>query len=187
MSKNLRYIDRKIIAEGLKLKLSKAEIADTLKVSVTTIYRELNRNTRKSGTYDPKYAHKLALARKKRVGSIAKKKSVQTKKKAYTLYADRRLIKWFSDTTEGRKPKNTFLTPLKWGSAYQVILSKKVFHFYNDFALFALLYYHEGWNFPTIIDVLYSSFLPHLTSNSTFVSSTKAFTPINFIQKNTAA
>ncbi|PWJ43316.1 helix-turn-helix domain-containing protein [Sediminitomix flava] len=159
MSKNLRYIERKMIAEGLKLKLSKTEIAHSLGLSVSTIYRELKRNTKKNGVYDPEFAHKLAKARKKRVGSLPKKATIQSKKKVYRLYADRRLIYWFSDSPIGRKPQSNFLVPISFGKNYQARLGKKTFHFYQDATLFLLLLKYESWAFPTMVDVLYQPFL----------------------------
>ena len=50
----------------LKCGKSVSFIAIALNVRKTTIYRELKREARKRGSYDPAYAHQLANERKKR-------------------------------------------------------------------------------------------------------------------------
>ena len=47
-------------------------IADALNVNKTTIYRELKRNSRKRGSYDPGFAHQLATERKERFAAVRK-------------------------------------------------------------------------------------------------------------------
>jgi len=55
------------ISTYLKCKKSKEFIAKALGVNKTTIYRELNRNSTKTGKYNPKFAHELSEERKERL------------------------------------------------------------------------------------------------------------------------
>ncbi|PWJ41756.1 hypothetical protein [Sediminitomix flava] len=162
MSQNLRHIERKLLAQGLELKLSISFIAECLEVAASSLYRELKRNRKKDGSYDPDYAHSLYLARKKRVGSLPKQKSYSQKKKPYQLYAKRRDIRWFSDSSIGRKP--TFSIPFRdkvysfftWRSFPNEL---KKFDYRKDAFLYLLLFRHEGWKFSTMVDVLYGQIL----------------------------
>jgi len=51
---------------------SKTYIARKLKVDKSTIYRELKRNSRKQGSYNPNFAHQLSTERKERFSSNRK-------------------------------------------------------------------------------------------------------------------
>ena len=55
------------ISTYLKCKKTKEFIAKALGVNKTTIYRELNRNSTKTGKYNPKFAHELSEERKERL------------------------------------------------------------------------------------------------------------------------
>ncbi|PWJ44203.1 helix-turn-helix domain-containing protein [Sediminitomix flava] len=162
MSQNIRHIDRQILAQGLQLKLSITAIAETLNVAPSTLYRELKRNRKKDGSYDPDYAHSLYLARKKRVGSRPKRKAYSQKKKPYQLYAKRKDIRWFSDTSIGRKPKIKIAFASKFSHFLifrAVPNAYKTFDYRKDGLLYLLLFRHEGWKFKTMVDVLYTQIL----------------------------
>lgn len=64
--KHLTKEQRYQIKAYLKCGKSVPFIANALNVHKTTIYRELKRNARKRGSYDPNYAHQLANERKER-------------------------------------------------------------------------------------------------------------------------
>src|SRR5690606_19235992 len=63
----------------LKCKKTKSQIAELMDVDRSTIYRELNRNSRKRGGYDPDFANVLAVERKERF-CTQRKFNLNTKK-----------------------------------------------------------------------------------------------------------
>jgi len=65
--KHLTKEQRYEISTYLKCKKSKSFIAKALNVDKTTIYRELDRNSTKTGKYNPKFAHELSEERKERL------------------------------------------------------------------------------------------------------------------------
>jgi IS30 family transposase len=65
--KHLTKEQRYEISAYLKCKKSKDFISKALKVNKTTIYRELNRNSTKTGKYNPEFAHELSEERKERL------------------------------------------------------------------------------------------------------------------------
>ncbi len=58
--------DRIVIADGLRAGLSKQAIADQIGKSFQTVYREVERNCKPDGTYQPWWAHNQALLRRRR-------------------------------------------------------------------------------------------------------------------------
>lgn len=58
--------DRIAIADGLHAHVSVPRIADAIGKSFQTVYREIKRNSRPDGTYQPFWAHNQALSRRKR-------------------------------------------------------------------------------------------------------------------------
>jgi transposase, IS30 family len=55
--------DRIAIADGLRAGVSKKQIADQIGKSFQTIYREVRRNSKPDGTYQPWWAHNQAVLR----------------------------------------------------------------------------------------------------------------------------
>jgi IS30 family transposase len=62
----LDQTDRIAIADGLAVGDSMKEIASAIGKSFQTVYREVNRNSKDDGTYQPWWAHNRALERRKR-------------------------------------------------------------------------------------------------------------------------
>jgi hypothetical protein len=58
--------DRIAIADGLRAGVSKKRIADQIGKSFQTIYREVRRNSKPDGTYQPWWAHNQAVLRRRR-------------------------------------------------------------------------------------------------------------------------
>jgi len=82
--KHLTKEQRYQIKAYLNCKKSAIFIANALNVNKTTIYRELKRNARKRGSYDPEFAHQLATERKERFA--ANRKFTQSVKKRVIDY-----------------------------------------------------------------------------------------------------
>ncbi|MBD0402745.1 helix-turn-helix domain-containing protein [Flammeovirga sp. EKP202] len=129
----------------LEAKLSKKKIAKVLNVHLSTIYREMKRNSFE-GKYNAEKADQLALARKKVVGSLSKttKKQPLKRKNKYELYADRRFIYWRSDTPRKRKQYLFLQYRYYWKTQrYKIRLGfEKTFHYLNDIPLMELLITH---------------------------------------------
>lgn len=70
--KHLTKEQRYALKAYLQCGVSKREIANQLGVHKSTIYRELQRNKRKSGSYNPDFAQKLSEERKDRFCSTRK-------------------------------------------------------------------------------------------------------------------
>lgn len=143
--KNLILAERQFIERSIKHQIDVKYIAQALKVSPSTVYREIKRNSTKKG-YSATHAQKLYLARKKFVGGATKRKRVFKirRKKPYLLFADRRRIKWQSDD---RSVWKYYLKRSKIHqhrtSFYKLrILLEKSYHFKNDYLLFKLLTQH---------------------------------------------
>jgi IS30 family transposase len=64
--KHLTLAQRYALKAYLECGKSKSEIAKQLGVDRSTIYREIKRNCRKNGTYNPDFANELAIERKER-------------------------------------------------------------------------------------------------------------------------
>ncbi|KXX66748.1 helix-turn-helix domain-containing protein [Flammeovirga sp. SJP92] len=114
---------------------AKKRIAQILGIHLSTLYREIKRNS-VDGKYVAQKANDLAVARKKVVGSLPKvKRSKKIKRKnRYELYADRRHIYWHSDTPWVR---NTYFF-IRWHFGgkyhrYKIRLGwEKRYHYKND-------------------------------------------------------
>jgi IS30 family transposase len=68
-SNSARFLDqdeRIAIADGLHAHVSVSLIAESLDRGFQTVYREIERNSKPDGTYQPFWAHNLALSRRKR-------------------------------------------------------------------------------------------------------------------------
>ena len=70
--KHLTKEQRYQIKASLNCGKSKDFIAKILKVDKTTIYREINRNSKRQGSYNPDFAHELYGERKERFASNRK-------------------------------------------------------------------------------------------------------------------
>lgn len=70
--KHLTVKQRYALKAYLKCNKSKSEIAKLLNVDRSTIYRELRRNSRKRGSYDPDFAEEQAKERKDRLCTYRK-------------------------------------------------------------------------------------------------------------------
>ena len=70
--KHLTKEQRYQIKAYLNCGKSKLFIAEALKVNKTTIYREIKRNSRKRGSYDPSFAQELSTERKERFANNRK-------------------------------------------------------------------------------------------------------------------
>jgi IS30 family transposase len=82
--KHLTKEQRYVISALSKRGISKTEIAKELKVHKSSVGRELNRNSSKTGKYNPDSAHLLAVERKERFGIKRKfTKSVEQKVSDY--------------------------------------------------------------------------------------------------------
>lgn len=80
MYKQLTREQRYEISALLQNKIARKLIAETIRVSISTLSRELRRNSNSKGEYDPAKAHAKARARKKRnPGNHAIKKEVWIK------------------------------------------------------------------------------------------------------------
>ncbi|AZQ61927.1 hypothetical protein EI427_06645 [Flammeovirga pectinis] len=96
--------------------------------------------------YTAAHAQKLYLVRKKYIGGATKRKRAFSirRKNPYTLFADRRRIKWQSDD------KSVWRYYLKRSKMFKHriyfyklrILLEKTYHFKNDYLLFELLIQH---------------------------------------------
>ncbi|ANQ51488.1 helix-turn-helix domain-containing protein [Flammeovirga sp. MY04] len=114
---------------------AKKRIAQTLGIHLSTLYREIKRNS-VDGKYVADKANNLAVARKKVVGSLPKTKRIKTLKRTnrYELYADRRYIYWHSDTPWMRKT----YTFIRWHFGgkyhrYKIRLGwEKIYHYKKD-------------------------------------------------------
>lgn len=141
---NLTLTHRQQLQRLLDEKVPKKVIAEVLQVSISTIYREIKRNTI-HGKYIPETAHQLYLARKKVIGGLPKSKKPKSilpkPKKNYVLYADRRTIYWFSDTPHQRSKYN--IIPFYTGHKYQHYHLQsgleKIHHYKHNIPLFQLL------------------------------------------------
>ncbi|WP_051451895.1 IS30 family transposase [Actinospica robiniae] len=58
--------DRIVIADGTRARRPKPLIAEAIGKSVATVYREIERNSRPNGVYDPYYAHNQAYLARRR-------------------------------------------------------------------------------------------------------------------------
>ncbi len=58
--------DRIAIADGLRVGLTKHEIAEQIGKTFQTVYREIKRNSKPDGTYQPWWAHNQAVLRRRR-------------------------------------------------------------------------------------------------------------------------
>ena len=67
MYKQLTSAQRYVISALLKKNVSKKEIAEEIGVSLSTVYRELKRNSNARGGYNPRNAHEMALERRERI------------------------------------------------------------------------------------------------------------------------
>ncbi|ANQ47885.1 helix-turn-helix domain-containing protein [Flammeovirga sp. MY04] len=114
---------------------AKKRIAQILGIHLSTLYREIKRNS-VDGKYVAEKANTLAVARKKVVGSLPKIKRAKTIKRTnrYELYADRRHIYWHSDTPWTRK--TYFFIRWHFGGKYhryKIRLGwEKIYHYKND-------------------------------------------------------
>ena len=70
--KHLTKVQRYQIKAFLDCGKSKDFIAKSLNVDKTTVYREINRNSKKQGSYNPDFAHELYSERKERFASNRK-------------------------------------------------------------------------------------------------------------------
>ena len=70
--KHLTKVQRYQIKAFLDCGKSKDFIAKSLNVNKTTVYREIRRNSRKQGSYNPNFAHELYSERKERFASNRK-------------------------------------------------------------------------------------------------------------------
>ncbi|WP_044213403.1 helix-turn-helix domain-containing protein [Flammeovirga sp. OC4] len=144
--KNLQLYQRKVIQRLIEDKrFTVAKIAEGLEVSLSTIYRELKRNTNpKTQKYDAEYAHKLFLARKKYAGSKKKNPFIHhtRRKNDYELYAERKYIYWYSDQYYDLKfkGKNYDAVYLKKWYAYRI--GKKYHHHQDDWEYYDLWMEH---------------------------------------------
>ncbi|KXX71925.1 helix-turn-helix domain-containing protein [Flammeovirga sp. SJP92] len=140
---HLTIVHRKYLQILLDAGISKTKIAEALNVHISTIYREIKRNT-KHQKYQAITAHQFAKTRKKVVGSMSKTKPSKTSftfRSKYFLYAERREIFWRSDSSrERRKYKFVFQ---KKGFKYHIYALRlslpKLYHFKNDWQYFQLL------------------------------------------------
>ncbi len=73
MASRLTLDQRKKIKALMDEGISTVEIAETLGVHVATIYRELKRNTRNDGSYDPNFAQGEAKSRLKGLSPLAER------------------------------------------------------------------------------------------------------------------
>ena len=67
MYKQLTSEQRYVISALLKRKVAKKEIAEEIGVSLSTVYRELQRNSNKRGGYNPRLAQEMAMERRERI------------------------------------------------------------------------------------------------------------------------
>ncbi|PWJ44665.1 helix-turn-helix domain-containing protein [Sediminitomix flava] len=144
--RNLEYSDRVRIEKCLNLGLSVKRIAKIIGFAPSSIYREIKRNTFKNTSYKAKRAHRLYIARKKRVGSMRKHLITKTKRKyPFVLIRDRREILWFSDTRLGRNKqrRKSRLKGIRFRS-YRPRLGYKKYLYMSDYALYLFLEKHEG-------------------------------------------
>ncbi|OHX64325.1 helix-turn-helix domain-containing protein [Flammeovirga pacifica] len=121
---------------------SKQRIAEVLGVHLSTLYREIKRNSI-DGQYNATKAHNLALARKKVVGSLNKTSAFISpkRKNKYELYADRRYIYWHSDSPSVRK--SYIFVRWHFGAKYhryKIRLEfEKIYHYLKDLPLLQTL------------------------------------------------
>ena len=84
MYKQLTREQRYEISALLQNKVARKSIAETIKVSVSTLSRELRRNSNRNGVYDPARAHSKASARKSRKpGNHAIREDIWVKVESY--------------------------------------------------------------------------------------------------------
>ncbi|MBD0403876.1 helix-turn-helix domain-containing protein [Flammeovirga sp. EKP202] len=156
----------------LEAKVKKTKIAEALGVHLSSIYRELKRNSF-HGKYDAIKADQLAKARKKVAGGMSKvkRKTINRRKNKYELFDDRRFIYWKSDTPRARR--RYFFLKEKWPwktKRYKIRLGwEKTHHYRNDIPLFELLIAHLKENHLTTTKTNQpSSFKQlHYSTNST--------------------
>ncbi|KXX69811.1 helix-turn-helix domain-containing protein [Flammeovirga sp. SJP92] len=145
--KNLQLQDRKYLQRLLEAKIyAVAQIAEVLEVSVSTIYRELKRNTHPvMRRYIATYAHKLYTARKKFAGGLKKARLLlpnKKRKEKYQLHHERRFILWRSDRKKRiqlRNKRDKFKTHFK---SYAIRLGIKEVTYFDDWKLLDLLVQH---------------------------------------------
>lgn len=140
---HLTLAHRQQLKRLLENNFSKQKIADLLEVHLSTIYREIKRNSI-NGEYHPDNAHKLYRARKKVIGGLTKTKRVlplTTRKTKYELFADRRFIYWLSDCPHKRA--KYFIVAHYTGPKCQFYKHQlgleKTFHYRKDIPLLQLL------------------------------------------------
>ncbi|PWJ42679.1 helix-turn-helix domain-containing protein [Sediminitomix flava] len=149
--RNLEYSDRVRIEKCLNLGLSVQRIAKIIRFNPSSVYREIKRNTFGKASYKAKRAHKLYMARKKRVGSMSKYKSTQTKRRyPYLLIRDRREILWFSDTKLGRKKTRPKARLKGVFRKYRARINYKRYCYMGDYALYQFLELHNGTPLPPL-------------------------------------
>ncbi|PWJ35040.1 helix-turn-helix domain-containing protein [Sediminitomix flava] len=143
--RNLEYSDRVLLERYLSLGLSIKRIAKILRFAPSTIYREIKRNSFRKASYKARRAHKLFIARKKRVGSMSKHKSYKPKRRyPYLFIRDRREILWFSDTKLGRKKGRTKSRLKGVFRRYRNRLGYKKYLFMSDYVFYQFLEKHQG-------------------------------------------
>ncbi|MBB6460464.1 helix-turn-helix domain-containing protein [Flammeovirga kamogawensis] len=134
----------------LEAEVTKVKIAMALGVHLSTIYREIKRNS-VNGNYSGEKAHQLATARKKVVGSLRKYKTKDAvrRKNKYELYAQRRFIYWHSDTPWQRKKYFIVYSNRRWRfTRYKIRWGlEKLYHYRNDIELISQLiqFEEEKW------------------------------------------
>ncbi|NME69862.1 helix-turn-helix domain-containing protein [Flammeovirga aprica] len=169
---NLSKAQRIELQSLLEAKVKKTKIAVALGVHLSSIYRELKRNSF-NGKYNAIKADQLAKARKKVAGGMSKikRKTMTRRKNKYELFDDRRFIYWRSDTARVRRCY--FFLKEKWSwktKRYKIRLGwEKIHHYLNDIPLFELLMAHLKNNHllsaPTHTTASFKQL--HYSSNST--------------------
>ena len=95
--------DRIVIADGLAAGQPATEIAASIGKSFQTVYREISRNRKPDGRYQPWYAHNQAISRRRR----SKAHRVEADGELHTLIAEKLAIRW-SPQQISRYLKRTF-------------------------------------------------------------------------------
>jgi IS30 family transposase len=82
--------ERIVIADGLRARRSKKEIAASIGKSFQTVYREIERNSKPGGRYEPWWAHNQALLRRRR----PKTEKIRSSRPLRTVVCDKLTRRW---------------------------------------------------------------------------------------------
>lgn len=119
--KHLTLQQRYALKAYLKCKKTRSQIAELMDVDRSTIYRELKRNSRKRGSYDPDFANELATERKERF-CRHRKFNLNIKKRIHHWITEEQ---WSPEQIVGHCRKSS-ITMVSYERIYQYIRTDKL-------------------------------------------------------------